>query len=197
MAATRQYKKKGAITALVYCILQLRGPSRESATRAGDDTVVRSMEQIRNAQSPAFFFGTDKGAICYADDLGHCAEVHIVASAIDSMLFFEETARLLVITRSMMLTQYQVAADGKVSRLSQVKLSVAGDILSSGIKSAVWVGSGLIAAATLEKVVRVFDVAADEAYTLPLMDAAATSTVDKTNLRADKVTAVAFCPLDR
>jgi len=184
VAATRQYKKKGAITTLVYCILP----------RAAESSAA---EQLRQVQSPPFFFGTEKGAICYADDLGHGTEVQSIASAIDSMLYFEETARLVVITRSMMLIQYQVSVDGKVSRLSQVKLSVTGDIAETGIKLPVWAGSGLIAAATLEKVVRVFDVAADEAYSLPLLGENKFSSIQDIDLKTDKVTSVAFCPLDR
>lgn len=155
------------------------------------------MEQLRQIQSPPFFFGTDKGVICYADDLGNCVEVHTIASSIDCMLYFEETSRLIVITRSMMLLQYQVSVDGKVSRLSQVKLSVTGDITETGIKSPVWAGSGLIAAATLEKTVRIFDVAADEAYSLPLQSVSTFATLEGLDLKSDKVTSVAFCPLDR
>jgi len=55
-------------------------------------------------------------------------------SSIDIMLFFEEKSGLVIITRSLLLTQYQVAEDGRVTRTGQVKLSITGDIAESGLK---------------------------------------------------------------
>ena len=43
-----------------------------------------------------------------ADDLGHSAEVQSLQSRIDAMLFYEERGRLVIITRSLLLTQLQV-----------------------------------------------------------------------------------------
>ena len=108
---------------------------------------------MKHVYSPPFFFGTSKGLIAYADDLGHCTDVQTLSSSVDSMLYFEETSRLIVITRSLLLTQYQVSPEGKVTRFSQVKLSIAGDLSEMGIKNAVWASPGLIAAATHEKIV--------------------------------------------
>lgn len=86
-------------------------PMRLDAQRKAD---------LKQTYSPAFFFGTDKGSLVYADDLGHCTDVHQLSSSIDTMLFFEERSRLVIITRSLMLTQYQVGEDGKVTRVQQV-----------------------------------------------------------------------------
>ena len=81
---------------------------------------------LSSPNSASFFYGTDRGVVLYADDLGHCTEVQQLTSSIDIMLFYEEKARLVIITRSLMLTQYQVVDNGRVSRLMQVKLSIAG-----------------------------------------------------------------------
>lgn len=140
LTPTRQYKRKGEITSAIFCIMAFR-------------IDVHKKNELKQSYSPPFFFGTDRGAIVYADDLGHCTDVHQLSSSIDTMLFFEERSRLVIITRSLLLTQYQVADDGKVTRLVQVKLSVAGDVAEKGLKSVVWASPGLVAAATQEKMV--------------------------------------------
>lgn len=137
---SRQYRKKGEITNLAFCLI---APKVDLARKP----------EVKQAYSPAFFFGTDKGLVAYADDLGHCTDVQQLSSSIDVMLFFEERSRLVIITRSLLLTQYQVGEDGKVSRVMQMKLSVAGDVGDKGLRSVVWAGPGLIAAASQEKMV--------------------------------------------
>jgi hypothetical protein len=61
------------------------------------------------ALSPSFFFGTESGVVSYADDLGHCSEVQHLATAVDAMAFYEEKMRLIIITRSLFLSQLQVS----------------------------------------------------------------------------------------
>ena len=73
---------------------------------------------------PPFFFGTDRGAVTYADGQGFGTDVQQLSSSIDTMLFYEERNRLVIVTRSLLLTQYQVGDDGKVSRVMQVSMSV-------------------------------------------------------------------------
>lgn len=136
---TRQYRKKAEISNVVFCVVTPRDLTRKPDSK--------------QTYSPAFFFGTDKGLVAYADDLGHCTDVQQLSSAIDVMLFFEEKSRLVIITRSLLLTQYQVGEDGKVTRVMQMKLSVAGDIGDKGLKYVVWAGPGLLAAASQEKMV--------------------------------------------
>jgi len=107
LAPTRQYRKKGQITAAVFCTMM---PRSEASKKA----------DWKLTYSPPFFFGTDKGIVAYADDLGHCTDVQQLASSVDTMLFYEERARLVIITRALMLTQYIVAEDGRVTRGMQV-----------------------------------------------------------------------------
>lgn len=47
--------------------------------------------------------------MCYADDLGHCSEVQQLTSTVDRLMFYEAARRLVVITRSLLMTQLQVA----------------------------------------------------------------------------------------
>lgn len=178
LTPSRQYRKRSHVTAAVFCMIQPKVDSQKKI-------------DLKKNFSPAFFFGTDRGGVIYADDLGHCTEVQQLSSSIDKMLFYEEKSRLVIITRSMLLTQYHVAEDGRVSRVMQVKLSVARDVAESGIKSVVWAGPGLLAAATNEKMVRLLDLSTDESYNLSL------SSLGENVDRNDRVVVVAFNPTDR
>lgn len=151
-------------------------------------TEAQRKAELKQTYSPAFFFGTDRGALVYADDLGHCTDVQQLTASIDTMLFYEERSRLVIITRALLLTQYQVAEDGRVTRVMQVKMSVAGDVAKTGLKHVIWASPGLLAAATQERLVRLLDIAADESYNLSM-----TSCTE----RQDRVVTCAFSPLDR
>lgn len=61
------------------------------------------------ALSPSFFFGTENGTVSYADDLGHCSEVQQLTSAVDGLVFYEAVRRLVIITRSLLMTQLQAS----------------------------------------------------------------------------------------
>lgn len=108
------------------------------------------------------------------------------------LLFFEEKSRLVILTRSLLLTQYYLSEEGKLSRVMQVKLSISSDISEKGIRSVTWATPGVLVACTEEKVVRFFDLVADESYNISLQHALG-AFVD----RNDRVTCVAFNPVDR
>ena len=190
LSPIRQYKNKGEITCMIFCLLPIR--SLDSVVPSGGRVGGGKNDPKPVAYSPSFFFGTDRGAIVYADDLGHCADVQQLSSSIDSMMFFEERSRLIIITRSLLLTQYHVSEDGQVTRFQQVKLSVPGDVSERGIRSVAWAGPGLLAVATEEKIIRLLDLAADESYNISL-NAALGEGVS----RSDRVSCVAFNPIDR
>lgn len=127
----------------------------------------------------------------YADDLGHSSDVNQLQSSIDIMMFFEEKSRLVIITRTLMLSQFQVAEDGKITRIQQVKLSVAGDVVDRGLRSVVWCAPGILAIATHEKLVRLLDLATDESYNLSLTELGALLE------KGDRVISAAFSSTDR
>lgn len=181
LTAIRQYIKKGEISSAAFCI-------------SSSTSITKPIKNSKDSPSPPFFFGTDRGAVIYADDLGHCTDVQQLSSSIDSMLFWEEKSRLVIITRSLLLTQYHVADNGRVTRAMQVKLSVAGDVADRGLKYVVWASPGVVAAATHEKLVRLLDLGADESYNLSL---SAIVNSDVVIDRSDRVISVAFSPIDR
>jgi intraflagellar transport protein 140 len=193
----RQYRKKGSISALSFCVFPQRVPEFSAGNNAvvpsaGSNGKTSKPEGKVQTTAPSFFFGTDRGSLVYADDLGHCTDVQQLSAPIDTMLYFEERARLVIITRTLLLTQYHVSDDGRVSRVAQVKLSVPQDVAVKGIQSIVWSGPGLLAAATEEKIVRLFDLASDESYNLSMNNA-----LGKLMDRTDRVVCVTFSPVDR
>ncbi len=202
LSAMRQYKKKGEITTAIFCVVSSKSAHTDhhqsdinnggASTTAVSSSAAATSSKALQSYASSFFFGTDRGVIAYADDMGHCSDVQQLSSSIDTMLFFEERSRLTIITRSLLLTMYYVAEDGKISRVQQVKLSVPGDVAIKGIRSVDWAGPGLLAAATEEKMVRLLDLAADESYNLSLVGALG-DVVD----RSDRVLCVAFSPIDR
>ncbi|CAN0370045.1 unnamed protein product [Pylaiella littoralis] len=174
MAPSVQYRRKNsAITAAVFC----GGPSH-------------SADALAQAFSPSFFFATEGGAVCYADDLGHCSEVQQVTSAVDRLMFYEAARRLVVITRSLLMTQLQVGEDGRVSQFMKVKLSVsASSTRETGLREVTWAGPGLLAAATGEGLVRFWDLTSAKNYVLTLPSGG----LD----RIDKSTCISFDPIRR
>lgn len=102
----------------------------------------------------------------YADDLDHITDIQVLNHAIDSMMFYEEHNRLIVITRALQLHVFQVgAADGTVKPTFKVKLSVAGD---GSLHETRWAGPGLLAIASGEPLVRFWDLQAEENSVLSL-----------------------------
>jgi intraflagellar transport protein 140 len=183
----RQYRKKGELTAIAFCPMST--PKVHDAVVAkGKSTDLR----IAAALTPSFFVGSDRGTIIYADDVGHCTDVHQLSTPIDVLLFFEEKSRLVIITRSLLLTQYHLSEEGKLSRVMQVKLSVSGDIVDRGIKSVTWTSPGILVAVTEERMVRFFDLATDDSYNISLHNA-----LGGFIERSDRVAVVAFYPVDR
>ncbi|CAM9668740.1 unnamed protein product, partial [Ectocarpus sp. 12 AP-2014] len=174
MAPSVQYRRKNsAITAAVFC-----GSPSQSA------------DALAQAFSPSFFFSTESGAVCYADDLGHCSEVQQLTSPVDRLMFYEAARRLVVITRSLLMTQLQVGEDGRVSQFMKVKLSVsASSVRETGLREVTWAGPGLLAAATGEGLVRFWDLSSAKNYVLTLPSGG----LDRT----DKSTCISFDPIRR
>jgi intraflagellar transport protein 140 len=138
-----------------------------------------------------FFFGTESGAVCLADDKGHCLDVQKMSSSIDSLLFFESAMRLVIITRSLLMVQLRIGADDRVMQYMRIKLSVSASATAAegGLKQVVWAGPGLLAAATGESLLRLWDLSKDESYVLSLKDAGAAS--------GDRAVSLAFSPSKR
>jgi hypothetical protein len=188
----RQYKRKGEISQLVYCTLQPRIDLTCINAIARSKPGPSDLLKIQN-HTPSFFFSTDRGTLAYADDMGHCTDIHTLTSPIDILLYFPEYSYLLLITRSLLLITYHIAQDGKINKLNSVKLSIQNaDTATNGIGSVVWIYTGIFAMATEEKMLRIYDVVLNEGYNLSLT-AALGSAMD----RSDRVTCVAFDNVNR
>ena len=95
LSHTRQYRKTGGITCAVFCVLSQKVDPQQLLQNAGAGVGVgagvgagagacaaqpasnQRKFEIKQANSPPFFFGTEKGAVVYADDLGHCTDVQV------------------------------------------------------------------------------------------------------------------------
>ena len=179
----RQYRKKGEITALVFYM---------AIPKLLDVKLKGKIDPKLTNHSPSFFFGTERGTIAYADDLGNCTDVQQLQSSIDVLMFLEEKSKLVVITRSLLLTQYNVGDDGVIERSAHFKISVPSDIADCGIHSAVWASPGVLAIATEEKLVRFLDIAAEENFNISL-----NSALGKGIEKSDRISCIAFSPHDR
>jgi intraflagellar transport protein 140 len=135
-----------------------------------------------------FFVGGEAGTVLYADDMKHCHEVQSLSAAVDSMLYYEEKNRLVIITRSLLMIQLEVGSSGLITPIMKVKLSVAGD---GSVVNVVWAGPGLLATSSGEKMLRFWDLAGDENYVLGL------STAGPSIAHNDRLTTIAFNPNKR
>ncbi len=62
-----------------------------------------------SAKVVSFFFSSVSGAVYYGDDLGNSSDLDLnLASAVDVLEYNFDTDRLVVVTRSLLLTQVQV-----------------------------------------------------------------------------------------
>ncbi|CAM9713946.1 unnamed protein product, partial [Choristocarpus tenellus] len=114
-----QYRRNSTITAAVFCPVP-----------------AQTTEMMAQVFSLSFFFATETGMVCYADDLGHCTDVQQLTSSVDRLVFYEETRRLVIITRSLLMAhQLCVGEDEIVSQFMKVKLSVsAASLQESGLR---------------------------------------------------------------
>ena len=172
------YNKPGAVNHVVFVSNAMQGDGAGAGERKKDSAPAIT----------SFFFGGDSGTVCYADDMGHCTVVtDNLHSAISVMDFYEEKHQLVIITKSLLLTQLQVGADGVLTSVRPaVKLAMKGD---SGITQSCWVGAGLLATSSPEEsLIRVWDLDQSENYTFSLHSA------DSRIPRSDRVAALAFNP---
>jgi len=168
------HRKQGAIRHCVFCL----PPSSQNQGEGG----VRQM-------ASSFFLGGDKGVVTFANDMGHNTDVQQLRDSIDAMELYAERNRLIIVTKSYLMIQLSIDDDGVVSSVGKFKLSIAGE---NGLRSVLWAGPGLLAAATGESLIRFWDLANDENFFLSL-GALSSHGVKK----SDKVICIAFNPEKR
>ncbi|PIK61717.1 putative intraflagellar transport protein [Apostichopus japonicus] len=112
------------------------------------------------------FVGGSEGRIYFIKDSGSFSEVGSVEGEVKKLLYNEHRNVLVVITKGMLLSQYSVSADGKLTEMMKVKLS--GKVSESDCDM-VWAGKGLLATATGECLIRQdVDLDKDDNYILGL-----------------------------
>ncbi|KAK1948293.1 Intraflagellar transport protein 140 [Phytophthora citrophthora] len=154
LTISTQYTRQGSFT---HCVFATR-PALKDGHFKNDN--------FSQHTCPQFFFGGEAGSVHYADDLGHISDIQVLNHAIDSMMFFEEQNRLIVITRAVQLIVYQVGAtDGTVKPITKVKLSLAGE---GSLLETKWAGPGLLAIASGEPLVRFWNIRTEENSVLSL-----------------------------
>eukprot|EP01135_Chromosphaera_perkinsii_P005240 Nk52_evm9s327 gene=Nk52_evmTU9s327 len=158
MAPMKQYKKSGSVTSCVFRSLNIK------------------LDKAAAGVVPPLFFGGENGLVYLADDIGFCEEVFKMASPIEALLFHEGRDIIIAITKNMTLAQYSIGADGQCSQLMQVKLSG-----GTNLTAAMWAGPGILATASCESSIRVWDFDRDENYILRLIGQAEFSSGDRVN----------------
>ncbi|CAJ1392249.1 unnamed protein product [Effrenium voratum] len=139
-----------------------------------------------NMDNPAFFFGGEQGIIYLADDFGLCSERYKIGSPLLLLEYYRQKDVVVLVTKSVILVQFSLSADGKVANESKLKLSCGP---TPEKLQAAWAGAGLLATCSHESIVRLWNLADDENYILSLQG------VDERNsLSGDKVTSIDYNP---
>lgn len=143
----------------------------------------------QNQDNPAFFFGGELGTIYSADDFGLCSERNKLGSPLTLLEYYHQKDRVVVITKSVLLAQFTLDAEGKVCNETKLKLSCGPH---PERLQGCWAGTGLLATVSHESIVRLWNLADDESYILSLQG------IDERNrLAGDKVTSIDFNPRKR
>ncbi|XP_064415198.1 intraflagellar transport protein 140 homolog [Latimeria chalumnae] len=112
----------------------------------------------------SFFIAATDGTVHHVDEKGRSSQVLSVDGAVQKLMYMEEKGVLVVITETLMLSQYSIGFEGTAQELMKVKLS--GKM--SHPADIIWAESGLLVTATGEIVIRLWDLILDENYVLPL-----------------------------
>lgn len=156
---------------------------------AHDHVIFRTVGPLGEPEkNPPFFFGGEEGALYVADDFGLCAERYRVGSPIQILEYFHQRDMVVIVTKTALLAQFSLDAEGKVVNETKLKLSCGPQPEKL---QGVWAGSGLFATVSHESIVRLWNLADDENYILSLQGAG-----DK-SLAVDKATSIDFNPRKR
>jgi intraflagellar transport protein 140 len=157
-------------------------------TGAHDKVIFRTMTPSGepSLENPPFFFGGEQGIIYLADDFGLCSERYKVGSPLQLLEYYHQKDVVVLVTKSVMLAQFSLSAEGKVMKESKLKLSCGPQ---PERLQGCWAGPGLLATCSHESIVRLWNLTDDESYILSLQG------VDERNsLSGDKVTSIDFNP---
>ena len=158
----------------------------------------RGSSSSSSLRSSSFVVGAEDGTVTASDDRGRSvSNVLRLSSPIDVLLVHHEKRRVVVLSRSYILAQLEARpktdgdGDGvEYALLSKTRLAVSSSATTSpSVSNTAWIAPGVLASATEETFLRVWDLGTDEHSTLPLAGGRSS--------RADRVTAIAFDPARR
>ncbi|XP_037074398.1 intraflagellar transport protein 140 homolog isoform X2 [Pollicipes pollicipes] len=109
------------------------------------------------------FVGSASGIIYYITESGNCMEVLQADGAIRFLLFYEGKEELVVVTETMVLGEFQVEYDGTLTEITKVKLSGRNQDMQLS-----WAGPGVLAVATGEPHIRLWDLDKGDNYAVRL-----------------------------
>ncbi|XP_059152845.1 intraflagellar transport protein 140 homolog [Physella acuta] len=114
-------------------------------------------------ESLLFFIGGASGGVYFMNDQGRCTQCFSVEAPVKKLLFYEDKNYLVTITQNLMLTQHAIFGESDTKEILKVKLSG-----KSENPTFIWAGKGILATATGETVVRMWDLDQDDNYILTL-----------------------------
>lgn len=156
-----------------------------------DKVIFRTLTHAKepNLENPPFFFGGEQGTVFLADDFGLCSERYKTGSPLVVLEYYHQKDMVILITKGMMMSQFNLDAEGKVTNETKLKLSCGPHPEKL---QGVWAGPGLLATCSHESIVRFWNIADDESYIVSLQG------IDERNSFAgDKVTSIDFNPRKR
>lgn len=117
-----------------------------------------------HSESADFFLGGASGGVYHLVGNGNCIQLFSVESQIIKLMFYLEKNILVTLTSNLMLSQHAIDRNGQQTKeIMRVKLSGRPDN-----PNVVWAGKGILAMATGENVLRMFDLDRGENYLLSL-----------------------------
>lgn len=122
--------------------------------------------------STLFFFSINN-KVFLADDLGHCNEQIKLQENIITLLFCNELSVLLIVTKSLNLSQYKLTETSSLMRINHMKLALHFNMKNEEsthflLKSISWISLGLLCFPSEEKYIKIYDLLKEENYIINL-----------------------------
>lgn len=114
-------------------------------------------------ESLSFFIGGASGGVYFVSEAGQCGQSFKTDGPVLKLLYYEEKNVLITVTEGLSLFQHAVTPEGETKEIMKVKLSGRGEkpVLD-------WAGKGVLATATGEGFIRMWDLQNEENYILHL-----------------------------
>uniref|UniRef100_A0A1I8G307 receptor protein-tyrosine kinase n=1 Tax=Macrostomum lignano TaxID=282301 RepID=A0A1I8G307_9PLAT len=116
-------------------------------------------------EANCFFVGTLNGSVHYLDEHGRCELLFSTEGAVKRLLYHQKRNLLISVTDSGSLSQHSIGPNGAARELTKFKLAC-----RSPKPDIIWAGKTLLAMAVGETMVRFWDIASEDNYTLSMQD---------------------------